>query len=354
MYENVYRLSASAFQFMTTIREVAERAGVSLATVSRVLNGHPYVADDVRDRVLEAIEQLDYRPNRVAQRLRAARSQVVGAIFSDIVNPFYTLALTGMEQVFAAQRLSVLIGNSNINQEKEDDFIELMRTEEAAGLIIAPVREHSPTLAKAVREGLPVVIIDRRADSLAVDAVLADSFNGARAAIEHFIRLGHQRIGAINGPQHLTSGRERYAGYVAAMEAAALPVEPDWVRFGDYKQESGYRLVRELLSLPQPPTALFVANNLMTIGALNGIHEAGYNIPKDIAIIGFDDLSWALTINPPLTTVAQPTFDIGVCAAEMLLDRIENPGRPPRTEVLDTQLIVRASCGAASGTKQSS
>lgn len=331
---------------MTTIKDVAKHAGVSPATVSRVLNRHPYVADDVRDRVLDAIEALGYRPNRVAQRLRSAQSRVVGVIFSDINNPFYTVALSGMEAAFSKEHLSVLIGNTNIDQNRENDLIELMRTEEVAGLIIAPVKETSPVLMRIVREGLPVVVIDRRMQDQELDTVLADNFSGVRSAIAHFIRLGHRRIAILNGPQHLTSGRERYAGYLQAMGDAGLPVDLSLVRFGDYLQESGYTLAHELLALPDPPTALFAANNLMTIGALNAIHETRYKIPDDIAVVGFDNLPWAISINPPLTTVVQPAFDIGAHAAELLMERIMDPEGAVRTVVLDTDLIVRQSCGS--------
>jgi DNA-binding LacI/PurR family transcriptional regulator len=332
---------------MTTIKDVAQKAGVSLATVSRVLNGHPYVADDVRSRVLDAIEALNYRPSRVAQRLRAPQSRLIGVIFSDIKNPFYTLALTGMEQVLSEQGLSLLIGNSNSNRDREDNLIALMKAEDVAGLIVAPVWEDSAVLAEIVHSGLPVVVIDRNLSSLGVDTVLADNRMGAFTAIQHLIHLGHTRIGIVNGPQHLTSGRERYAGFLQAMEEAGLAVDPDLVRFGDYQLESGYQLTHELLMLPRWPTALFIANNLMTIGALNAIHEASCRIPDDIAVIGFDDLPWAISLNPPLSTVAQPTFDIGVQAAELLLDHIANPERPAHMVVLDTQLIVRASCSGA-------
>jgi DNA-binding LacI/PurR family transcriptional regulator len=331
---------------MTTIKDVAQKAGVSLATVSRVLNGHPYVADDVRSRVLDAIEALNYRPSRVAQRLRAPQSRLIGVIFSDIKNPFYTLALTGMEQVLSEQGLSLLIGNANSNRDREDNILALMKAEDVAGLVIAPVCEDSAVLAEIVQSGLPVVVIDRNLSSLAVDTVLADNRMGAYTAIRHLVQLGHQRIAIVNGPQHLTSGRERYAGFLQAMEEAALIVDPELVRYGDYQLESGYRLTRELLALPEWPTALFIANNLMTIGALNAIHEANGKIPDDIAVIGFDDLPWAISLNPPLTTVAQPTFEIGVRAAELLLDHIANPDRSAHLVILDTQLIVRASCSS--------
>ncbi|MBN1285530.1 MAG: LacI family DNA-binding transcriptional regulator [Anaerolineae bacterium] len=332
---------------MATIKDVAKRAGVSLSTVSRVLNGHPYVADELRSRVLDAIEALNYRPNRVAQRLRAARSHLVGVIFSDVKNPFYTLVLSGIEHILSEQGLSVLISNSNTNQDREDNFTALMLAEEVAGLIVAPVQEDSPVLAEVVQNGLPVAVIDRRMCGLSVDTVLADNQSGACMAIRHLIQLGHRRIAILNGPQRLTSGRERYAGFLQAMGEAGLDIDPGLVWYGDYQMESGYTLTRELLRLPQPPTALFVANNLMTIGVLNAIHEAGCNIPEDLAVIGFDDVPWAVSLNPPLTTVAQPSFEIGVRAARLLLDRIAAPDRPACTTVLQTRLMVRASCGAA-------
>lgn len=330
---------------MATIKDVAKRAGVSPATVSRVVNNQPYVAEDLRQRVLTAIQALDYHPNRVAQRLRAEKSHLVGVIMSDIKNPFYTLALGGLEQVLSQQSLSVLICNSNMSQERENDFISLMLSEGVAGMIIAPVKEKSDTLMEAGKNGLPIVAIDRRIKNPKVDIVLADNFRGAYRAIQRFVQLGHKRIAIVNGPQYLTSGRERYAGFLQAMDEAGLPVDPELVKYGDYQVESGYRLTRELLQSSRFPMALFVANNLMTIGALNAIHELGYKIPSEVAVIGFDDVPWAMSLNPPLTTVAQPSVDIGVSAAELLLSRIANPERLARTVVLETELIVRASCG---------
>jgi DNA-binding LacI/PurR family transcriptional regulator len=331
---------------MPTIKDVAKKAGVSVSTVSRVLNGYPHITDDVSRRVLDAVEELDYRPNRVAQRLRATHSQLVGVIFSDITNPFYIHVLRGIEHIFSQRRMSVLISNADADPQLEEYFIRLMQTEGIAGLIIAPTTEDSPALVSAIYQGLPVVVIDRRMSRGEVDTVLVDNFKGALLAIQHLIRLGHQRIGVISGPLHLTTGRDRYAGYLQAMSDAGLPVEATLTRFGDYRQESGYKLAHDLISLPDPPTALFVANNQMTIGALNAIHEAGRVIPDEIAVVGFDDLSWAISLNPPLTTVAQPTFEIGVNAAHLLLERIADPKRPPRTVILETELKIRASCGA--------
>jgi LacI family transcriptional regulator len=331
---------------MTTIKDVAKKAGVSVSTVSRVLNGYPHVDNVVRARVREVIQELDYQPNRVAQRLRAATSQLVGVIVSDIVNPFFIHAIRGIEHVFFQEDLSVLIGNADSDSQREEMFIRLMRREGASGLILAPTREDSPAVAEIVEARLPVVVIDRSMSNVAVDTVLTNNYKGAALAVEHLISLGHQRIGIISGPQHLTSGRERYRSYRHTLEQAGLPYFPNLVCFGDYRQSSGYELTSELLNLPEPPTALFVANNLMTIGALNAIHEMGRAIPDDIAVIGFDDLDWAVSLNPPLTTVQQPVFEIGVQAAHLLMERIIQPDQPARTIVLEPQLTIRASCGS--------
>lgn len=331
---------------MVTIKDVANHAQVSPATVSRVINDQPHVAEHIRERVLQAITDLNYRPNRTAQRLRAANSHLMGVILSDIKNPFYTLVLSGVENILAHKGLSVLICNSNTDQARENDFIRLMLAEGVAGLIVAPTQETSEVLAEAVKNGLPLVIIDRRMTRPKTDIVLADNQNGAQLAIQHLLQLGHRRIAIVNGPQHLTSGRERYAGFLEAMAEAGAVVDDRLVRFGDYQLDSGYTLTRDLLSQSKPPSALFIANNLMTIGALNAIHELGVRIPTDIAVIGFDDLPWAASLNPPLTTVGQPAFDIGVHAAELLLNRMEFPNRPARTVVLGTELIQRASCGS--------
>jgi DNA-binding LacI/PurR family transcriptional regulator len=253
--------------------------------------------------------------------------------------------------VLAQQGLSVLICNSDTSQARENDFIEVMLAEDVAGLIVAPTQENSDALAQVVSNGLPLVVIDRRMSRPKTDVVLADNQSGSRMAIEHLLKFGHRRVAIVNGPQRLTSGRERYHGYLEAMREAGAPIDESLVKFGDYQVESGYTLTRDLLSAQPAPSALFLANNLMTIGALNAIHEMGVSIPHDIAVIGFDDLPWAASLNPPLTTVGQPAFDIGVHAAELLLNRIAFPDRPVRTVVLDTELIVRASCGATVKTR---
>jgi len=330
----------------TTIQDVANFAGVSPATVSRVLNNYPYISDEVRSAVQNAIAHLSYEPNRVAQRLRATRSRLIGLIVTDITNPFFNMIMSSIESVFFDKGFSVLMSNTAANPQKEFDYLTMMENEEVAGLVIAPTSENVDHIAELAKSGLPIVIIDRRLSNAQVDMVLADNVAGAQAAVEHLINLGHRRIGHLGGRMRLTSGRERYEGYQQAMKNRNLPVSEGWVRFGDHRHESGYSRALELLDERNTPTAWFIANNMMTLGALNAIHDRGKRIPDDIAIVGFDDMPWAISLNPPLTVVAQPTLDIGYRAANMLLERIDKPDLPPRTEILETKLIIRASCGA--------
>ncbi|MBX3081878.1 MAG: LacI family DNA-binding transcriptional regulator [Anaerolineae bacterium] len=329
-----------------TILEVARHVGVSPTTVSRVLNNYPHIREDVRNSVLQAIADLGYEPNRVAQRLRATHSRLLGMIVTDITNPFLNTIMASIEAVFFSKGFSVLMSNTTADPRKELEYLSMMENEGVAGLIIAPTSENVDRVAELAEDGLPVVVIDRRMTSGRVDVVLSDNVMGARQAVEHLISLGHQRIGHIGGPLHLTSGRERYQGYQAAMHDAGIDVPPDWVRFGDHRHDSGYQNALELLAVTPNLTALFIENNMMTLGAMNAIHDRGMRVPDEIAIVGFDDMPWYKSLNPPLTVIAQQTHEIGVVAASRLLERIDQPNLPARADVLPTSLIVRASSGA--------
>lgn len=329
-----------------TLLQVAKRAGVSPATVSRVLNNYPHIRDELRRKVTAAIAELGYEPNRVAQRLRATHSRLIGMVVTDITNPFFNTIMASIERVYFNEGFSVLMSNTTGDPQKELAYLSMMENEEVAGLIAAPTSENVDRIVELADRGLPIVIIDRRFLHGRVDMVLADNVAGARSGVEHLIHLGHQRIGHIGGPLHLTSGRERYQGYLDAMQAAGLPVSPDWVRFGDHGHASGYNKALELLDADPSLTAMFIENNMMTLGALNAFHDRGKRIPDDIAIVGFDDMPWSISLNPPLTVVAQPLHEIGACAATRLLERIDKPDLSPRIDILKTTLLVRASCGA--------
>ena len=330
-----------------TIEDVAQRAQVSRATVSRVLNNNSRVDETLRARVLEAVQVLGYQPNHVARRLRARSSTVIGLIISDIQNPYFISVIRGVEDTSYTQHMSVVLCNSDEDVAKQQLYLQLMESEHVAGLIIVPANSHDNAgLVRLKQAGIPIILLDRIVETLQVDAVKVDNVRGAYEAVNHLIVLGHQQIGMISGFKHLTTGDERYHGYRDALNAAGLPIDDKLVRFGDFKTESGYRLTRELMSAPNPPQALFVANNLMTLGAMRALRELGVRIPEDIALVGFDDMPWSGELFSPLTAVSQPTYELGQEAVQLLMRRISQPNAPYRTVVLQTQLIVRESSGA--------
>jgi LacI family transcriptional regulator, galactose operon repressor len=329
-----------------SIRDVAEHVGVSPATVSRVLNDYPYISADVRDRVLDAVVSLGYKRNRVAQRLRASRSLVIGILVSDITNPFLNTIVASVEAAFFERGYSVLMSNTGGNPRKEIDYLTMMENEEAAGLVIVPTVEDVSRITELAADGMPIVVVDRRMPHARVDCVLSDNVGGARSAVEHLISLGNSQIGHIGGPLHLTSGRERLQGYLDAMQSAKLPVNQDWIRIGNHQYESGYQNTLALLDSRPELTALFCENNMMSLGALTALRDRSIPVPDQMSIVGFDDTPWAALLKPSLTVVAQSTAQIGERAAALLLERMEQPTLDARTEVLPTTLIVRESGGA--------
>jgi DNA-binding LacI/PurR family transcriptional regulator len=338
---------------MSNNKAVARLAKVSTATVSRVVNNYPHINEATRKRVLKAMRQLNYQPNRVARRLRMKRTQTIGLIVADITNPYYAEMIQSIEEIAYANQYGMLLCNTNEDPEKEKSYIDLLLNEQVAGIVISPVDEDYELSALHLAHNTPIVAIDRRLNRMAVDTVLVKNEQGAREATEYLVRLGHQRIGLIAGPSRLTTARERRAGYEKALIEHGLKLDKDLIKMGNFKQVSGYEKAVELLTMARPPSAIFVTNNLMTLGALNAIHAKGLKIPDDFSILGFDDLSWAPSLNPPLTTVAQPTYELGRNAAELLFRRITNGNGTPVEINLPPTLIIRDSCRTvASGSIQ--
>ena len=330
---------------MVTVKHVANLAGVSTATVSRVLNNYPHVTDETRSKVLWAMKELGYQPSRVARRLRMEGGQIIGLIISDIANPFFTSVVRGIEDVAYANQCSLVLCNSDEDPARESLYVGVLQAERVAGIIISPADENSTSCEPLLRNGVPIVAMDRRLCQFDVDTVLVDNIKGAYQATSHLIRLGHRRIGLIAIPPQITTGRERREGYEKALSEHGVELDQSVTKIGDCKQNSGYQKTCELLEMDDPPTAIFTANNLMTLGALNAIHEKGLNIPQDVAIVGFDDMPWAPSLDPPLTAVAQPTYELGCTAANLLLQRIADKDREIVEIELEPTLIIRDSCG---------
>ncbi|MDR7418050.1 MAG: LacI family DNA-binding transcriptional regulator [Armatimonadota bacterium] len=332
---------------MATIRDVARVARVSVATAARALGEYGYASAAARARVARAARALDYHPNAIARSMIKGRTQTVAVIVSDNANPFFATVVRGLEDVVLSKGYALLLCNADENADKEALYLRMVRQKRVDGLVISPSGGSSPTLRSIRAGGTPIVQIDRRLPGLHADAVLIDNRAGVRAAIRHLIARGHRRIGIISGPRRLYTGRERLQAYRAALREAGLAVEPDLILEGTFKEPSGYELVGRFLSMRRPPTAVFVANNLMTIGALLRLKEAGVRIPQEIAVVGFDDMDWAPILTPPLTAVAQPGYELGAAAGRLLLERLhaQLTGRP-QTIVFHPKLVVRESCGA--------
>ncbi|CAM3622002.1 LacI family transcriptional regulator [Deinococcus saxicola] len=329
---------------MSNIQDVAALAQVSTATASRALSRPEMVADGTRKRVMKAAQQLGYQPNVMARSLRQRESRTVGLIVADILNPFHALLAKGVQDTAEQQGYVTLLFNSDEQPEKEARAINTLRGHLLQGLIVVPTsgtRDHLKALPK-----LPVVELDRVSGNPQASTVTVDNVSGARAATAHLTGLGHTRIGMIVGQQNISTGVDRYAGYRAGLESAGLAYDPALVRSGHHREDDGHRAALELLASPdvQRPTALFVGNNEMTVGAVLAARELGLRIPEDLSIVGFDDSRWAQTMSPPLTVVAQPAYELGVHACEQLFSLLHGAGRAARVQ-LPTELIIRHSTG---------
>jgi DNA-binding LacI/PurR family transcriptional regulator len=330
-----------------TIEDVAKHAGVSDATVSRVLSNKPHVRDEVRTRVLASVAELGYQPSRVARSLRTLRSKTIGVIISDIQNPFFTALVRAVEDIANANQHAIFLCNTDENIEKEKVYIDMMQAEHVAGVLITPTRESGGWTHRLVEANIPVVVVDRYLSDVDVDTVVVDNVRGAYTLVQHLIDKGYRRIGAVIGSPAITTGRERMEGYLQALAKNGLPVIPDLIQANTPNQEWGYQLTEALLKLPEPPTAIFTGNVLLTIGALRVINDLGLVIPRDVALAAFDEAAWSSLMCPSLTTVEQPTYELGKVAAELLLKRMQDNTRLRQKIMLQTKLHIRQSSNTA-------
>ncbi|MEV0326992.1 LacI family DNA-binding transcriptional regulator [Micromonospora echinospora] len=333
---------------MTTIYDVARMAEVSTSTVSRVLNGHSSVDPDLAARVRQAMLDLDYRPNAVARSLRRQRTSLWAVIISDIGNPFFTSLVRGIEDVAQEAGFSVVLCNGDEDPDKETRYVTAALDERMAGVIISP--SGRPSLINRLTEtGMPVVAIDRQPRGVAVDTVLVDNVHGAEMATAHLVDSGYRRIACITGPRRISTAVQRLRGYQQALRAAGRTVTEDLVRYADFREDGGYRAMASLLDAAEPPDAVFVTNNLMTVGAVECLLDSEVVVPTQCGVVGFDDIPWAHLVRPSLSTVTQPTYDLGRAAASLLTERITNPAKASSTVTLRTALQVRESSVRAVG-----
>ena len=328
---------------MTTIREVAETAGVSYATVSHVINNTRLVSPETRERVLAAMDALNYRPNALARSLRQGKTNTIGLVLPDSANPFFAEISRGIEDEAFKKGYSVFLCNTELDIKRELFYVDVLSKKQVDGIIFVAAGDQADSLDYLLQRNMPVVMIDRNVPNVEGDAVLTDHQLGGYLATRHLLDLGHTRIACIAGPSSITPSAERIIGYRNALEEAGLPFEEKLVIRGDYHAQSGMDITRSLLRMNPRPTAVFALNDLMAIGALRAVAEAGYSVPKDLAVIGYDDLEIARFTNPPLTTIAQPKKEIGAQAVNLLVDRMSRKSRPPSRLVLAPELIVRRS-----------
>ncbi len=347
------------------IKDVAGRAGVSTATVSHVINETRFVRDETRQRVLEAIEALNYYPSAIARGLATNSTQTVGLVISDIANPFFTAVARGVESEMNRHGYHTIFSNTDEDSPREEKYLQMLSGRRIDGLIIAPTGVPSKTLFQMAEASLPIILLDREAPGLNAPLISVDNEGGGYEATKYLIELGHQRIGVLTGMESISTQEDRVNGYRRAMDEANIPVDENLIvranpRFYHNRPDliplsppefitnnqmtpTAYFALQSLLDLTDRPTALFVTNNQMTLGTLYALRERGLNCPNHISLISFDDHDWASLFSPPLTVVRQPTYELGQTAAKLLMTLIDDQTPPPRT-ILPVEFVIRESC----------
>lgn len=328
---------------MVTIKDISKEAGVSTATVSHVINGTRFVSEPLKKKVNDVIEELGYQPNRIARSLVMQKTQTIGVIISDILNPFYTAVVRGLEDATSDLGYNVVLCNTDEDINKEIRYLRVLLEKRVDGIALATSFQGDQHPLLRQMSQIPLVTIVRKMKKLKSDAVFADNIGGTYEAIEHLVSLGHKRIGVISGPSGLSSGQERLEGVLKAFTKYGITPNDAWMATGDFKRESGYVLAKGILSLKDRPTALFVSNSQMTLGALQAFRELGVKIPKDMSIVGMDDTEWSVLLDPPLTVIYQSPYDMGNNAGKMLLQRIFKNQKRFKTNVIPAKLIERGS-----------
>lgn len=332
---------------MTNIDDVSRRAGVSPATVSRVISSRGYVSAESRAKVLKAVEELGYVPNAMARGLKTQKSGSVALLVPEIINSFYTTLARGVEDVANANGLHLIIGNTDEKPEKERIYAELMVASRVEGVIVASAGRSAKPLRLLVEREVPTVLVDRVVDGFNADIVRGDSYNGAIVLTNHLISLGHTDIALINGDPETSAAVDREAGYREALRRAGIKVDDRRVSNGTWFIDDAEARVDRLLRQKVPVSAIFGANNFMAIGALRALRRHGLGVPKDVALVSFDDVEVAAEIDPFLTVMAQPVYSMGTLAMGLLLERMgQKYLGPSREVVLTPRLVVRRSCGA--------
>jgi LacI family transcriptional regulator len=333
---------------MSNIREIAERSGVSVATVSRVLNGFTGVSDETRKKVLAAAEELDYAPSAAARALVTRRSLLIGVVLltgdqPEFQHPYFQVVLDGVKNALDREGYDLLLLGGDVESSGEDTYVERSRRHRVDGVILMGAGFDNPEVERLVGLGLPTVAVDLELQGKRAGFVSSDNVEGARLAVRHLHECGCRRVATITGMSHTSPGVERLRGYELEIKKLKLPKQAELVRAGDFYVETGHRGMKELLALAEPPDGVFAASDLSALGAMRAIQEQGLRVPEDVAVVGFDDIQFAALASPPLTTIRQNKVAIGSEAVRALLAMLEDPPAPPPAIRVPVELVVRGS-----------
>jgi DNA-binding LacI/PurR family transcriptional regulator len=327
------------------MRQIAERADVSIGTVSHVINGTAKVREKLRLRVLEAVRSLGYQPSQLGRGLRRNQTSMLGMIIPDVTNPFFPAVVRGVEDVAYKRSFRVVLCNTDNDPQKETSYLNQLRSYRPAGLLVIPAAESDSTalLSSLATSGPPVVCVDRRPPGWNGDVVVVANEEGSYAATRHLLQMGHRYLAVITGPLHLTNASERLKGFRRALVEARVSIESEYIQEARFDRLSGYQAALRLLRMVPRPTAIFACNDLMALGVFLAARELNVACPDELSIVGFDNLDFAEFTAPALTTVHQPGYQLGATAARLLLERIDGLKHRAKKLVLQTELKIRNS-----------
>jgi len=328
---------------MVTIKDIAREVGVSPSTVSRALSDSTLISEKTRQSVKEVAQRLGYERNELARGLVMGSSGAVGLVVPDITNPFFADIARGVGEIAHHFGCGVILCNTTEKADRELSYIRLLRRKRVDGLILTSVTVEDPYLQELAQSKTPFILVSRLSRSVDAPYVTVDDRAGARLAVEHLIELGHELIGFIGGPPDVQPSRDRMAAYREALREHGLAEKEEWVCYADFTQAAGRKAARQMLSLPERPSAIFAANDVTALGVLEVAEELGHRIPEDLSLVGYDDITYASLPRIQLTTVAQPAFEMGQIAGEWLLSSIEGHKSYPLRCVLNPHLVVRRS-----------
>lgn len=332
-----------------TLEEIAEKAGVSRSTVSRVINDHPSVRPEVRKRVQRVVERMGYQPNAAARSLASSRSQMIGIVIPRTVNslfvdPFFPTLLQGVSDATAEYDYHLMLSMLGEKSQEEDFYRRALRSQMLDGLIISSAFLDDPLISRMHQEDVPFIMVGRHADQPSISYVDVDNVNGARMAVDHLIEQGRRRIATITGPLQTSVGLDRLEGYQKALRKSGLPLDNALVAEGDFTEVGGYTCMQYLMAAE--PDAVFAASDLMAVGAMRALRQDEWPVPDRVAVIGYDDAQIAAISDPPLTTVRQPIYQLGRIAVDSLIRLLTDEDIGPMHTILSTELVLRESSGA--------